>query len=463
MKSVEVDYGPEKINISVPETATVARFNNPTPNPNPELAVRRALDCPYGAPPLRHLIRPDMKVAIAHDDPTKPGPPFQIVLNVLIDILLSAGVEKKNISLISANGNHKKWSSNELKNFLGERIFNTFHPLGNVKNHDCRDREKLICLGRTPGGAIVDHNRDFLEADLLLYAGQIVAHSWGGYTGTGAAIGLASTRSIASHHNFDVVNHPKSTIGDQKKMYFRKLKAEINYEIEKKTKKNIFYVNWVGGVGGKIVDVFAGFSPAVETPAWELADTFSIVNVPQADILVVGLPQNFAYGSSDNPLITSIGMAYPTRVWLNNHLLRNGGCVIGLNPCSGDYDTETYVSTPEVLELRSKVSCIKELTKFQNQVAENKYYLEKYSECHAYHPIHPFWLLYSCEYMMNRTSEVFIAGSKADTIFKSLGMNPIDNFEDAFSLACQKIKKDPEVVVVPHYWSERPFKFFVEK
>ena len=52
MRSVEVDYGPEKIGISVPETATVARFNNPTSNPNPELAVRRALDYPYGAPRL---------------------------------------------------------------------------------------------------------------------------------------------------------------------------------------------------------------------------------------------------------------------------------------------------------------------------------------------------------------------------------------------------------------------------
>ena len=71
------------------------------------------------------------------------------------------------------------------------------------------------------------HNRRFLEADLMIYVGQVVAHSWGGYTGTGAAIGLASTRSIASHHAHRVVNHPETTTGDQRRMYFRKLKADL--------------------------------------------------------------------------------------------------------------------------------------------------------------------------------------------------------------------------------------------
>ena len=68
-----------------------------------------------------------MKVAIAHD-PTKPGPPFQIVLNVLSTFYYLRALRKKHISDLF-NGNHKKWSSNN-KNFLGERIFNTFYPLG---------------------------------------------------------------------------------------------------------------------------------------------------------------------------------------------------------------------------------------------------------------------------------------------------------------------------------------------
>ena len=118
-------------------------------------------------------------------------------------------------------------------------IFDDFYPSGQVLNHDCLDRNKLKFLGKTKGGAILDHNKLFLESDLMIYVGQVVAHSWGGYTGTGAAIGLASTESIASHHNFHVVDHPETTLGDQKRMYFRKLKAEINDGLEKAINKRI--------------------------------------------------------------------------------------------------------------------------------------------------------------------------------------------------------------------------------
>ena len=462
MKIVNVDFGAEKLGISVPDEATIATFINPDPHPKPNDAVQKAIDFPYGAPALKSLLRPGLKVAIAHDDPTKPSAPFQCVLNVIIDNLLEGGVRKKDIKFISANGNHKKWTDDELLNFLGRRIFDTFHPLGNITNHDCVKKEGLLYLGKTPGGAIIDHNQNFLDADLLIYAGQVVAHSWGGYTGTGAAIGLASTQSIASHHNYRVVNHPDSTIGDQKQMYFRKLKAEINFGIEKSIGKRIFYVNWVGGIGGKIVDVFAGYSPELEEPSWQLADKFSIIDVPQADILVLGLPQSYAYGSANNPLIAAIGMAYPPRVWLKNHLLKKGGCIIGLNPSTGVFDEDTYPSTSEVIKLRSTVSSIQEMSAFQKEVSENEHYLERYSNHNAYHPIHPFWLLNSCDYMMTRASEVFLVGTTNEKIFRSIGITPTKDFDTALKQAQTRLSADPKIVVVPSYWSQRPFKFRVK-
>ena len=115
-------------------------------------------------------------------------------------------------------------------------------------------------------------------------------------------------------------------------MYFRGLKAEINAHIERTTGKRIFYINWVGGSGGRMAGIFAGYSPEVEPPAWDAADRFSVIEVPQADVLVIGLPERFAYGSADNPLIAAIGVGYPPRVWLGDHVLRRGGVVIGMTP-----------------------------------------------------------------------------------------------------------------------------------
>ena len=34
----------------------------------------------------------------------------------------------------------------------------------------------------------------------------------------------------------------------------------------------------------------------MEPPAWEAADRFSVIDVPQADVLVLGLCERFAYG-----------------------------------------------------------------------------------------------------------------------------------------------------------------------
>ena len=71
--------------------------------------------------------------------------------------------------------------------------------------------------------------------------------------------------------------------------------------------------------------IFAGYSPEVEPPAWEAGPTrFSVIDVPQADVLVIGLCERFAYGSADNPLIAAIGVGYPPRVWLGDHVLRRG-------------------------------------------------------------------------------------------------------------------------------------------
>jgi len=92
-------------------------------------------------------------------------------------------------------------------------------------------------------------------------------------------------------------------------------------------------------------------TPEVEPPAWEAADRFSVIEVPQADVLVIGLCERFAYGSADNPLIAAIGVGYPPRVWLGDHVLRRGGVVIGMTPSTGQIDGETYPSYQEVIDL----------------------------------------------------------------------------------------------------------------
>ena len=366
------------------------------------------------------------------------------------------------IVFICANGNHKKWSESELRAFVGEEIFSGFWPGGQIVNHDCLEPSGLKHLGGTPSGCVVEHNRRFVEADLMIYVGQVMAHTWGGYTGTGAVIGMASTRSILSHHNHGVVNHPKTTTGDHRRMHFRGLKAEINAHIERATGKRIFYINWVGGSGGRMAGIFAGYSPEVEPPAWEAADRFSVVEVPQADVLVIGLAERFAYGSADNPLIAAIGVGYPPRVWLGDHVLRRGGVVIGMTPSTGEIDAETYPSYQEVIDLYAGHHEIHELARHQDEIAARPQYLERYTRGGAYHPIHPFWLLYACDYVLSRAGAVIMTGTRNPGAFRTLGMHPARSFEAAWKRARTIVGPNPVTVVAPTYWSKRIFKFAVE-
>lgn len=458
---VEVDFGAERTAISVPGNAVIAEFREPRYLDDPLQALDRALDRPHGAPPFADLVRPGMRVAIAFDDPTRPPAPWQLIVPRLVERLLAGGVRGEDLLFICANGNHKKWSEQELRAFLGAEIFDRFWPGGQIVNHDCVDPGGLVDLGVTASGCVAEHNRAFVEADLMIYVGQVMAHTWGGYTGTGAVIGLASTRSILSHHNHRVVNHPDTTLGDHRRMYFRQLKAEINAHMESELDKRIFYVNWVGGVAGRMSHIFAGYSPELESPAWDAADTFSLVPVPQADVLVIGLPASFAYGSANNPLVAAIGMAYPPRVWLGQPVLRRGGVVIGLNPSDGHIDAETYPSYQEVLDLYDRHHAIADLAAHQDAIASREEYLERYRNGHAFHPIHPFWLLYSCDYLLSRAGAVVLAGTRNPGAFRKLGITPARDFDQAWEIASRVVGEDPVTVVAPSYWSKRPFKFDV--
>jgi len=135
--------------------------------------------------------------------------------------------------------------------------------------------------------------------------------------------------------------------------------------------------------------------------------------------------------------------------------------IIGLNPSNGDYDEATYASTREVLDLYDKVSDISDLSQFQSAVATNEAYLEQYRNGHAYHPIHPFWLMYSCDYMLSRASQVILAGTQNPGLFRRLGISPARDFEQAWQHATRIVGPEPVTVVAPTYWSRRPFKFRV--
>lgn len=473
MKEIMVDYWDKAIPISVPENTIIPNVPEPPLLKDPEKEIRKVVENPTGAPSLIDLARKVKggKVVIAHDDLTRPSLPRRLIIKVIMEVLNQAGIKDERVFLLSANGNHPKWPESHFRANYGESIYNRFRSLGSssrILNHDSHDQENLIYMGTTELGDYVEVNKLLNEAELFLYLGTIAPTNWGGFSGTGAVIGLASSRSILSTHGFPVVNNVESCHGEPRSMLYRKHKQAIMRQIETFTGKRVFYVDAILGNGNKLSGVFAGYSPEINEPTWKLGEKLSCVEVPQADVFIVGVPRFVPYGETSNPLISLAFSASPPRVWRNDHVVREGGIVIALTRCTGHIDERAHPSYIEVMNLMRGCHSFFDLMKYENEFLHREDLIFKYRFCHAYAPIHPFWLAYESQYIIDRSSKVIFAGVPGAEVHnappqiegpggpgavRDMGCVPAASFEDAWKMAVKIVGKDPTVVASPHFWT----------
>ncbi|MDR7581296.1 MAG: lactate racemase domain-containing protein, partial [Armatimonadota bacterium] len=179
VKRVAVEYGDGLVEVEVPEGAVVVEpatlYQEPAPAEDPVLLTRRALAQPLGSPPLRDLVGPGSTVLIAFPDRVKggahPTAHRRVTLPLLLEELESAGVRRGDITLLCANGLHRKNTRQEMEGYLGRELVQRFPP-SRLLNHDAEDPEGMVQLGETDEGDAVEVNRRVLEADLVVVLGH---------------------------------------------------------------------------------------------------------------------------------------------------------------------------------------------------------------------------------------------------------------------------------------------------
>ncbi|MDN5347137.1 MAG: lactate racemase [Clostridia bacterium] len=464
-KTVAVDYWDKKININVPEDALVLESSPPPGAPNPQELVRKAIDNPLGMPPLRELAKKGMKVTIAFDDPCRPAPPRQVVIPVLLEVLNQAGIPDEDITLLCATGNHCKFTKAQLRAYLGQEVFERFWPKGSANrliNHDCSDPDGLVYMGVSEMGDYVEYNKLLATSDLFIYCGTVQSSNWGGMTGCGVIIGLASARSMRSTHSWDVVGDPRSCHGDPRTMFYRSHKDAVMDQIEKFIGKKVFYVDCAVGQGGQVINVWAGHYKEIQEPAWKFVESIYQVRCPQADIVVVGIPQFLLYGDSNNPLIAFTGTTTAPRHWVNKHLVREGGVVIGVAQSNGQVNERLHPSYNEVMDIYSRCFTAAELYDYEDEFINREDLVFKYRYCHGYHPIHPFWLFYESQYIVDHCSKIIMSNVQNPGAFRKLGVEAVKDFDIAFARAKQIVGPNPRVIVLPSFWSKPRLQFYVE-
>jgi nickel-dependent lactate racemase len=196
---IELD---DSLNVTVVEPTFVPALADP------EAAVRAALRKPIGSPPLGDIVRPGMRVGVVFSDITRPAP-NPLLLTAVLEVL--DAIPGVDVTLFNALGTHRPNTESELRDMLGNAIFDRRR----IVQNDTFDPATQVRVGVTSKGHETWLNAKLMACDLKVLTGFIEPHLFAGFSGGGKAImpGMAGQRTVLGNHDAGMVGHPKSIWG----------------------------------------------------------------------------------------------------------------------------------------------------------------------------------------------------------------------------------------------------------
>ena len=458
-KPVRLEYGDDFMDVSVPDSAVVVgageTYTDPPALDDPVAATRDALAHPLGSPRIGELVGPGAKVVIAFPDRVKGGnhdtAHRRVVIPMLVDELVAAGVDEQDITLICAIGLHRKNSDDEFRAYLGDAIVDRFQG-ARLVNHDPEDPDGITGIGTTAHGDVVEVNRQVAESDLAIMIGHSSGNPYGGFSGgyKMPCTGLTTWRSIRCHHTPDTM-YREDFVPISSGSHFRHQLTEIGHTIEGAMKRPFFTVDAVLDSQSRQIAVFAGAIPEVEQASWPIAAQRTEVELdaPKAEVLVIGMPRSFHYGPGmgSNPILML--QAIGSSVARAAGALKPDPVVVCTSVCDGWFNDEWFPPYREVYERYQQCVHPVEMQQFEDEFANRADYIDLFRNHYGYHPFHAFSMLYMGGVALNRTRAIYLAGAESPHYARAMGCIPTRSFEDAMKHAERHVGREPQVLVVP--------------
>ena len=217
MKDVLLNLGQISFSIGIPDTTDILPMGKAPLLFNSEEKIRDALANPIDCLPLKTLVQeklrknPEAKAVVVISDNTRPVPYTgkSGILFPVVDEMVKAGFRPSQIRLLVATGTHRAMEDEEIKSMIDSRVYN----LGlEIINHDCRNPDNLVSIGKTELGGKILLNRLYVESDLKILTGLVESHFMAGVSGGRKAIcpGLIAEDSIHVLHSGSVLSSPNS-------------------------------------------------------------------------------------------------------------------------------------------------------------------------------------------------------------------------------------------------------------
>lgn len=178
-------------------------------NVTEEELIEKAMAEPVGSASLRELAKGKKNAVIVISDHTRPVPSRLILPPMLRE--LREGSPDIEITLLVATGCHRGTTEAELRQKLGDDIYNK----EKIRIHDCDDTENMVKLGRLPSGTELWGNRLAAETELLVAEGFIEPHFFAGFSGGRKSVlpGICARRTVMANHCAALIDDPHARTG----------------------------------------------------------------------------------------------------------------------------------------------------------------------------------------------------------------------------------------------------------
>jgi nickel-dependent lactate racemase len=242
-----------------------------------EAVLAGAMANPIGAPLLRDAVGSRNRVLILVDDVTR-GTPVPLLFRSVIAELEAGSIPDDQITLLIAQGTHRRMTDAELREKLGE-----FYGRYTIHQHDWLDDDSLHDFGRTADGTPVRANRLLATADFVVGVGSIVPHRIKGFSG-GAKIAFPGVAGpeIQARNQWQAAQHASGAVMGQ-------AANPMRHRIEEAARLAglRYIVNVVTDRERRIVGCFVGDPIAAHRAGCRLSAVVNEVTLPhRADIVL---------------------------------------------------------------------------------------------------------------------------------------------------------------------------------
>ena len=285
IKSYGFQYGKGILNIKLDEdnvTGVLLPKDNKPVDISKEMS--NIFDHPCHSKPFNEIFKKGDDAVIISSDITRAWSKTSLYLPYIVERLNKAGIDDKNITILSSNGTHRSQTQEELKTVVGEEILKRIK----IVEHNC-DKETFY-VGTTSRGTKVEVSKLIRNKKIIL-TGGIVHHLMAGFGGGRKSIlpGISGRETIRQNHllALDPANPRSNPLIGVGRIKDNPLNLDM---IEAASfVKPAFLVNSIVDGKGNIVKLVGGdFVSAWEQGCAWADDNFGVPIKEKADIVIAG-------------------------------------------------------------------------------------------------------------------------------------------------------------------------------